>query len=84
MRAYYNVHAFNQDIDLYCRVLNLFDHLNHTEIYSDTGVADRTKYLQQAKSQNTNEYYNSVEDWYNDETFYSKPRYIEIGISYAF
>jgi hypothetical protein len=84
MLAYYNMRAFNQDIDFYLRVLNLFDHLNHTGVYSDTGVADRTKYLQQAQSQNTNEYYNTVEDWYNNETYYSKPRYIEIGMSYAF
>ena len=84
MRAYYKQRIFSQNIDFYCRIQNLFDHLNQTDIYSDTGVADRTRYISLAQSQNPNDYYNTVEDWYNNETYYSKPRYIEIGMSYAF
>ena len=84
VRAYWQIKSGSSNIDLYCRVLNLFDHLNHYGIYPDTGVADRTKYVEQAESQNTSEYYNTVEEWFNNETFYSNPRRIEIGVTYGF
>ena len=64
--------------------MNLFDQLNQYGVYADTGVADRTKYLSIATSQNTSEFYNSVHDWFKNETFYSNQRRIEIGMSIAF
>ena len=84
LRAFYTLTVTSYNIDLYCRVMNLFDHLNQYGIYADTGVADRTKYLEIASNQNTFEHYNSVEDWFNNETFYSHPRRVEIGITLAF
>ena len=29
-------------------------------------------------------YVNSIEDWFNNETFYSNPRRIELGMKYDF
>ena len=80
-RAYYNYELNQYKLNFFFKVFNLFDRLNHYGIYADTGVADRTRYLEQAQSQNTNEYINTVEEWFNNETFYSSPRRIEIGVN---
>jgi len=74
----------NSNMMLYFNIFNLFDHLNHLQVYSDSGRADRTTYLETAKSQNTSQTINSIEDWFNNETFYSSPRRIEIGVKYEF
>lgn len=84
MKIFYNVRFNSYKINFYCRIMNLFDQLNQYGVYADTGVADRTKYLSIATSQNTSEFYNSVHDWFKNETFYSNPRRIEIGMSIAF
>ena len=65
-------------------VFNLFDHLNHINVYNDSGVADYTTYESDAMEQNTGEHINSIEDWFNNETFYSNPRRVEIGMRYDF
>tara|TARA_Y100001970_G_scaffold47925_1_gene60661 strand:- start:7828 stop:10695 length:2868 start_codon:yes stop_codon:yes gene_type:complete len=64
---------------IYFNIYNVFDYLNHTTVYNDTGRADRTSYLDEALSQNTSQIINSVYDWFNNETFYSSPRRLEIG-----
>ncbi len=69
---------------IYINVFNLFDHLNHVNVYSDSGVADRTIYEQEALDQNTDELINTIEDYFNNETFYSSPRRIEIGFRIEF
>ncbi|MAJ43273.1 MAG: hypothetical protein CMF96_00825 [Candidatus Marinimicrobia bacterium] len=80
-RAYYNYELNQYKLNFFFKVFNLFDRLNHHGIYADSGVANRTRYLEQAQSQNTSEYINSVEEWFNNETFYSSPRRIEIGVN---
>tara|TARA_Y100000996_G_scaffold38749_1_gene26932 strand:+ start:1685 stop:4558 length:2874 start_codon:yes stop_codon:yes gene_type:complete len=74
----------NKNLRLYFNIYNLFDHLNHLNVYNDTGRADRTSYLNEALSQNTSQIINSVYDWFNNETFYSSPRRLEIGFRYEF
>ncbi len=69
---------------MYFNIYNLFDNLNHLNVYNDTGRADRTYYLNEALSQNTSQIINSVYDWFNNETFYSSPRRLEIGFRYEF
>ena len=82
LRAYL-YHKYNdKKIKVFLKIFNIFDNLNHYGVYSDTGFADRTRYLNQAKSQNTDEYINSVEEWFRNETFYSSPRRIEIGVNF--
>ena len=61
-----------------------FDYLNHVNVYDDTGVADRTLYESQALDQNTDQLINTVRDWFENETYYSSPRRIEIGFRYDF
>ena len=43
----------------FVRVENLFDKLNHTNVYDDSGVADRTNKIKLAKDQNTPEFINT-------------------------
>ncbi len=83
MRGHYNFKQ-NQNIKLYINIFNIFDHLNHLNVYNDTGVADRTLYETDALNQNTDELINSVEQWFDNETFYSSPRRVEIGFRYDF
>ena len=73
-----------KNIMMYFNIYNLFDQLNHMQVYDDTGRADRTSYKDQALSQNTNQIINSIDDWFNNETFYSSPRRLEIGFRYDF
>ena len=73
-----------QKAQLYISILNLLNQLNHTNIYNDSGVADYTTYELDAIEQNTGEYINSIQEWFNNETYYSNPRRIEMGIRYDF
>ena len=83
-RAYYMLQVGEQKAQLYISILNLLNQLNHTNIYNDSGVADYTTYELDAIEQNTGEYINSIQEWFNNETYYSNPRRIEMGIRYDF
>ena len=69
---------------LFIRAENIFDRLNPHTVYDDSGVADFTRWENIAKSQNTGEPVNSISKWFLNETFYSNPRRIELGLSYVF
>ncbi len=84
VRAYYSIQLMRNRITMFIRIENLFDHLNHLNVYDDSGVADETKDIAIAISQNTHEYVNTIKEWYRNETFYSLPRRIEFGVDYAF
>lgn len=84
LRSYYRLGLGNHDLTFFVRIENLFDVLNHTNVYDDSGVADRTNQIQRAKDQNTPEFINSVDEWFTNETFYSRPRRIEFGVTYEF
>ena len=83
LRAYWKLPKI-ENSKLYINIFNVFDHLNHVNVYNDTGYANRTLYEQEALDQNTNQIINTIEDWYNNETFYSSPRRIEIGFKIEF
>ncbi len=72
------------NMTLFVRVSNLFDHLNQVNVYDDSGKAGFTRWENIAKNQNTAEAVNTIEDWFRNETFYSEPRRIEFGITYGF
>ena len=74
----------NHSMTFFVRIENLLDKLNHTNVYDDSGVADRTNQIQIAKDQNTVEFVNSIDEWFTNETFYSRPRRIEFGVTYEF
>ena len=84
MRAFYTLSAGKNKAQIYINISNLFNHLNHTNVYDDSGVANHTNYELDAISQNTGEYINSIEDWFNNETYYSSPRRLEMGVRYDF
>ncbi len=69
---------------LFVRANNVFDVLNQYTVYDDSGSADYTRWQKIAEMQNTGEYVNSISDWFKNETFYSNPRRIEIGLTYVF
>ena len=77
--------TFNKyKINLFLRIKNLFDHLNENIVYNDSGEAGYTRKLGIAESQNTDEAINTLDDWFNNETFYSNPRRVEIGFDIKF
>lgn len=84
MRAYYRPSFMKNRMTLFLRVSNLFDHLNQTGVYDDSGVADRTVDLARAEKTNPPEFINTIKDWYRNETFYSDPRRVEFGVTYDF
>ena len=63
VKSYYNFKLGDNFIQVYFNISNLFNHLNQTNVYSDSGVADYTTYASDAASQNTGEYINSIDDW---------------------
>jgi outer membrane receptor protein involved in Fe transport len=69
---------------IFLRIFNLFDALNEYGVFDDTGRAGYTTDLARIKAQNTPEYVNSIEEWFNNPTFYSEPRRIEFGVDIEF
>jgi outer membrane receptor for ferrienterochelin and colicin len=83
-RSYYQVNIFGESLTVFFRVKNLFDHLNHNNVYNDSGRANETVQITRALKTNPSEAINSISDWFNNETFYSQPRRVELGINYDF
>ena len=84
LSSFFNLPLGSYDAQLYFNISNLFNRLNNLNVYNDSGVAHNTNYLQDALEQNTGEYVNSIENWYINETYYSNPRRVEIGVKYDF
>jgi hypothetical protein len=84
LRSYYRLLLGNHSMTFFLRIENLFDHLNQHTVYDDSGVADKTKDIKIAQSQNTIEFVNSIDEWFTNATYYSRPRRIEFGVSYEF
>ena len=66
------------------RVFNLFDHLNQLNVYNDSGKADFTTELERVSRLNPLLPVNTLDEWYNNVTFYSAPRRIELGFMFNF
>ena len=84
LSSFFNLPLGSYNAQLYFNISNLFNRLNNLNVYNDSGVAHNTNYLQDALEQNTGQYVNSIEKWYKNETYYSNPRRIEIGVKYDF
>jgi outer membrane receptor for ferrienterochelin and colicin len=84
LRSFYRLGLGSHNMTFFVRIENLFDTLNHTNVYDDSGVADRTNQIKIAEKQNTLEFINSIDEWFTNETFYSRPRRIEFGVTYEF
>ncbi|MBT3228550.1 MAG: TonB-dependent receptor [Candidatus Marinimicrobia bacterium] len=84
LNVYYKFNIFAKESQVFLRVQNVLDHLNQTGVYDKTGVADFTPDQQQVENLNVNESINTVEEWFRNETFYSEPRRIELGLGLNF
>ena len=83
LRSYFQIPKIKW-AKFYANIYNIFDHLNHVNVYDDTGYADVTGYEKNALEQNTDQSINTISQWYDNETFYSSPRRIEIGFKLEF
>ncbi len=67
-------------VELFFRVKNLFDRLNETGVYDDTGRAGFTTELERVEALNIPTPVNSIRQYFTNPTYYSEPRRIEIGM----
>ncbi|MBE0644325.1 MAG: TonB-dependent receptor [Bacteroidetes bacterium] len=84
LRLYKSLSLGWTDLVVFLRVFNVFDVLNEYGVFDDTGRAGYTTDLARIKAQNTPEYVNTIEAWFNNPTFYSEPRRIELGLNLEF
>jgi outer membrane receptor protein involved in Fe transport len=84
MRVYKDFDLFNTKLTFFLRVFNLLDRLNQLNVYDDSGRADFTTDLSRTRSQNPALYINTLEDWYNNASYYAEPRRIELGVMINF
>jgi outer membrane receptor for ferrienterochelin and colicin len=68
----------------FVRILNLFDTMNQTNVYDDTGKADFTTDEERIRLLGWPEFVNSLEDWYTNPLYYSEPRRVEFGLKVSF
>ena len=85
LRAYKDFDIGDNRLSIFLRVYNLLDTKNMTNVYNDSGVADYTiaEYLALTNGNPTN-LVNSVQDYYNNPSYYSEPRRIEFGTTFYF
>jgi outer membrane receptor for ferrienterochelin and colicin len=74
LKAYKDFKLNFMKIQVYARVLNLFDAKNPIIVYGDTGLADFT-----FDTRNPHD-----ETWFVDPSFYSQPRNFQFGIRFSY
>jgi outer membrane receptor for ferrienterochelin and colicin len=84
LRANKDVAIGRMTLTFFVRVFNLFDLDNARNVYSNSGDPVFSFDYLDAKNINPRLYYNSLEELYNNPSFYSEPRRIEIGTSLSF
>jgi outer membrane receptor for ferrienterochelin and colicin len=83
-RLYKDFNFFNTRFTFFLRVFNLFDRLNQLNVYDDSGRADYTTELTRARANNPTMYFNTLQEWFNNVSYYSEPRRIELGFMFNF
>lgn len=71
LEAYKNLALPGVDLQVFLRVLNIFDSKNPLNVWSDTGKPDFTLQTQEISDYDTG--------WFSDPTYYSEPRALYIG-----
>ncbi|MFP4547218.1 MAG: TonB-dependent receptor [Fidelibacterota bacterium] len=84
MSTYYNTEFFGYQQKWFIRVRNLFDRLNVSQVYPRSGRADFTPEQARVEALELLELVNTVEEWFNNETYYREPRRIEVGVTISF
>ncbi len=73
---------FEKQLSVYLKVYNLLDTANEQEVFGDTGRAGYT--LELTRSQEKPRGVNTIQEYYTRPDFYSAPRQIIFGASFAF
>jgi len=84
VRAFYEVPFDPLKLVAFLRVFNVFDIKNEVDVFNDTGRAGFTTDLELARSQNTAQVVNTLEEFYRRPKFYSEPRRVELGLNLEF
>ncbi|MCF7885790.1 MAG: TonB-dependent receptor [Candidatus Marinimicrobia bacterium] len=84
MNLYYLTNFMGLEQRWFVRVRNVFDKLNVTDVYPRSGEADFTPEEQRIKELNLAEVVNTVDEWFQNETYYEEPRRVEIGVKISF
>ncbi len=88
--AFFNVDLFltkylrfrNNRVSLFAKIFNLFDRANAREVFPDTGQPDTT--LELTRAQEAPRGVNTLGEFFTRPDFYTPPRQIVVGMSYAF
>jgi len=80
LNSYYRRKMFGGEWEFFLRIKNLFDALNETGVFDDTGRAGFTTDEARVKALNIKTPVNSVHEYFVDATHYSEPRRIEMGV----
>ena len=70
-------------MQLFLNVYNLFDQRDATTVYTDTGSADYTTQGQSSSKYDPNRL-TTVGDFVNQESWYTAPRQIQLGLALGF
>jgi outer membrane receptor protein involved in Fe transport len=73
---------FGRQASVFLKVYNVFDTANEIEVFSDTGRAGYS--LEVTRNQESPRGVNTIEEFYTRPDFYSAPRQIVLGASFAF
>ena len=71
LEAYKNFELPGVNLQLFVRVLNVFDDKNPVNVWGDTGKPDFTLQVQEIS--------NYDPGWFDDPTYYSEPRTVYVG-----
>lgn len=84
LRAYKDFTIGNSVLTFFMKVYNLLDSDNATGVYGDSGDPYFSFSKYEAERIKPTLYNNSLDDLYNNPTFFSDPRRVELGVSYNF
>lgn len=70
--------------NVFFRIFNLFDTLNELNVFDDTGDGSFTVDQQRAEDTGFPDVVNTKDDFYTNQTFFSEPRRVEIGMGFYF
>ncbi|MDA0986834.1 MAG: TonB-dependent receptor [Bacteroidetes bacterium] len=82
LRLYKVLDVAGLNLNLFCKVLNLFDRRNELDVFGDTGRANKT--LQTSNISQDPSANNTIAEWFNFPTMYSEPREVQIGFEIGF
>ncbi len=83
-RLFKNFKIGTTTFTIFARIDNVLDIKNATNVYDDSGQPDWSLAEEHALASNPLEKVASLQDYYTNPSFYSAPRRIQLGVTYAF